>query len=186
MNEQEFIKLIEEKMDAFYHFALRMCHNREDAEDIVQEAMLKLWKNRDRMNKKQNVMSYIFTTIKNVYLDKEKSKKSKKKLYDSISYRIEKRVEFDKKDFRVLVDEDRFAYKIDMSDEVNIIDSIINTLPENMKMVVQFRDIEGYSTKETAELLNMNIASVKMSLSRARKLIRQTLIKNYKINYGNR
>lgn len=181
MNDRDFIELIEKNKQVFYRFAIRLCHNHLDAEDLVQEAVMKIWQNKGTIDKQQNIISYVFTTIKNKFIDSKRSVKArmeemninKNDIYSDINdYYKDENADIEK--------------KFELNEATNIINKIINTLPINMKMVVQLRDIEGYSTKDTAEILDMNVVNVKVNLSRARKQIRNILIQKYKMkNYGN-
>jgi len=67
--------------------------------------------------------------------------------------------------------------KTDLSELAEKIKEIIKSLPEQMKTIMQLRDIEGYDYEEIAEILGMNENALRVNLSRARKKVREILIK---------
>ena len=74
------------------------------------------------------------------------------------------------------------ARQVEANDGVSIVFRIMETLPEQQKLVLQLRDVEQFEFKEIAEILDSNETAVRVSLSRARKAVREQLIKQY--NYG--
>jgi RNA polymerase sigma-70 factor (ECF subfamily) len=63
--------------------------------------------------------------------------------------------------------------------------TIIDTLPENQKMVIHLRDIEGLGYDEIAEIMSMSLNNVRVNLSRARKKVRDTIIKAQNYEFSN-
>jgi RNA polymerase sigma-70 factor (ECF subfamily) len=72
--------------------------------------------------------------------------------------------------------------KLEYIDSVNRVHLLIDNLPNQQKMIIQLRDIEQYDFKEICEMVNMKPTAVRVSLSRARKTIREQLTKQH--NYG--
>jgi len=72
--------------------------------------------------------------------------------------------------------------RIEFNDSVSLVHKLIENLPEQQKLIIQLRDIEEYEFDEIAEMLNMQPTAIRVSLSRARKTIREQLIKQH--NYG--
>lgn len=181
MNDREFIELIEKNKQVFYRFAMRLCRNRQDAEDLVQEALMKIWQIKGSIDKEQNIISYVFTTIKNKFIDSKRSGNAHLGVIN-----INDNDNFSDIDYHHKDENTNIERIIELNELTNIINTIINTLSMNMRLVVQLRDIEGYSTKDTADILDMNIVNVKVNLSRARKQIRNILTQKYKMkNYEN-
>ena len=72
--------------------------------------------------------------------------------------------------------------QVELNDSVDWVSKIIEELPEQQKIILQLRDIEEYEFEEIAKMLNINPTAVRVSLSRARKTIREQLTKQH--NYG--
>ena len=70
----------------------------------------------------------------------------------------------------------------EITNQRKLMNTIINSLPEQQKMIIQLREIEGYEFEEIATITDMNINAVRVALSRARKAIKEELVKMY--NYG--
>ncbi len=71
------------------------------------------------------------------------------------------------------------------TDMKNKVINIINTLPEQQKMVIQMRDVEGLDYDEIAEVMEMSLNNVRVNLSRARKKVRDILIKAQNYEFSN-
>lgn len=164
MEFNEFINIVIPLKNKMYRLARRLLKETEEAEDSVQDAFVKLWVKRDIIKNTGSLESLSMITVKNICLDKLKAKR--------------------RTNLR-LVDEDIKAdsttpYRIAVgSNYKEIIDKIIGKLPEQQKMVVQLRDVEGMTNEEVAEILKVNNSAVRTALSRARKTIRESLIEEY-------
>jgi len=109
------------------------------------------------------------TITKNLCLDKLKSKKNKT---DELTIRNQGM-------------NDLTPYKsIELSESVKNVQRIINTLPEQQRMIVQLRDVEGYEFEEISEILQLSINTIRVNLSRARKKIRSSYLKTYNYEFA--
>ena len=72
--------------------------------------------------------------------------------------------------------------KTEISDSVSIVHELITKLPEQQQLIIQMRDIEQYEYEEISEILEIKPTAVRVALSRARKTVREQLIKQH--NYG--
>jgi RNA polymerase sigma-70 factor (ECF subfamily) len=139
----------------------------EEAEDATQEILMKLWNNKERIEDYRNVEAFSMTMTKNFCLDRLKSKQAQNlkivhSNYQDNSTSLQKQVE--------------------ARDSVDWVAKIIEDLPEQQKMVLQLRDIEEYEFDEIAKVLDMNETAIRVSLSRARKTIREKLTNTHR--YG--
>lgn len=167
MDQKEFINIITPFKDKIFRVAKRLLVSTEEAEDATQDIIVKLWDKKSTLKNYNNIEAFAITITKNHCLDQLKSKRvSNLKIvhtnYASNDKSIDKNIE----------DED----------SVNWIEKEINNLPEQQKLIVQMRDIEEFEFEKIAEILNMNETAVRVALSRARKTIRENMIKIY--NYG--
>lgn len=147
-----------------YRFAKRLLKNTEEAEDVVQEVFIKLWNKRNNLEDYKSIEAFAMIVTKNLCLDKLKSKKNKTVELNS--------------NFTIKNDSTPYS-KMVLSDTIDKVNKIIDKLPEQQKIIIQLRDIEGYDFDEIAEIMKLNLNTIRVNLSRARKKVRDTLVKTY-------
>ena len=166
MNDHEFISLIKPFKDKLFRIAKRMLISVEEAEDATQEVIYKLLKTDIKALKSVEAMAVIMT--KNYCLDQLKSKRSSNLKLVHTNYSDSNSLE------KQIVDKDSYSH----------VEIIINSLPEQQKLIVQLREIEEYEFAEIARIMDMNETAIRVSLSRARKIIKEKYAEIN--NYGNR
>ncbi|SFU55757.1 RNA polymerase sigma-70 factor, ECF subfamily [Pustulibacterium marinum] len=167
MNASSFLDTVMPFKDKMFRLAKRLLVSTEEAEDATQEILLKLWKSNERISSYKSVEAFAMTMTKNYCLDRLKSKQAGNlKLvhsnYTDESVSLQRNVE--------------------NKDSLEWMQRILKTLPEQQRMVLQLRDIEQYDLEEIAEMMEMKNSAVRTSLSRARKAVREALIKTHR--YG--
>jgi RNA polymerase sigma-70 factor (ECF subfamily) len=167
MKQADFLHIVLPFKDKMYRLAKRLLTSNEEAEDATQEVLLKLWSKNDQIEKYNNVEAFAMTMTKNFCLDRLKSKQANNLKLVHSNYK----------------DENTSLQKqVEVEDSLSWVQKIMETLPEQQKMVLQLRDVEQYEFDEIAEMLNMNPTAIRVALSRARKAVREQLIKKH--NYG--
>jgi len=147
-----------------FRFALTFVKDEELAKDVVQEVLIKVWEKRGEMVFVQNLEAWCMQITRNKALDKLRSKHVKRT--DQFEVQLDTRKERDT------------PYAVtERSQLMNRIQGLIDALPQRQREVMQLRDIEGYSYKEIAENLDIDINLVKTNLFRARRKIKESLIK---------
>lgn len=167
MNQQEFIITISPFKDRLFRLAKRLLVSTEEAEDATQEVLVRLWNNREKLGGYSSVEALAVTITKNYCLDQLKSKRATEMRIVHSNYT------------------DRQAglqQRAEDRDSLDWVEKIMDTLPEQQKMIVQLRDIEEYEFEDIAKILDMNETAVRVALSRARKTIREELAKKH--SYG--
>ena len=167
MQQKEFINMVMPFRDKLYRMAKRLLVSREEAEDATQEVLLKLWTKSESMSNYRSVEAFAMTMTKNFCLDRLKSKQAGNLKLVHSNYQDENT---------------SVQKKIEAKDSVNWVEKIMNELPEQQKMVLQLRDIEDYDYDEIAEMLDMKPTAIRVTLSRARKAVREKLMEKH--NYG--
>jgi RNA polymerase sigma-70 factor (ECF subfamily) len=169
MTPEEFRKTILPEGRRLYALAFRYLNNREEAEDTVQEVMMKLWAERDRKRDYASTAAWCTIVTRNHCID---------------ALRRKKRI-----DFRDISEANSSTghgtYHPGESDDqeaVQMIRSIISRMKEPYRSAVILRDMEGYSYEESAEAMQTSINTLRTILSRARKNIRNEMERLY--NYG--
>ena len=150
-----------------YRFALRMLGQQAEAEDITQDTFFKLWSKKNELSKYKSLEALAMTITKNLCLDKMKS--HNRFQVDIVNAGNQEAPE---NPYR----------QTEAKDSLRKVGAIINALPDQQKMIIQLRDIEGFEYEEIAEALDMQVNAIRVNLSRARKTVREQLIKTY--DYG--
>lgn len=169
MKQQAFLNIIDPVKHKMYRLALRLLTSREAAEDATQEVILKLWDRKDKLNDYANVEAYAMTMTRNFCLDQLKSKQNSHLKIVHQNYES---------------GESSAQKNLEHQDELKWIEKIIMDLPEQQRIIFQLRDIEEYEFSEIAEIVQMNETAIRVALSRARKKIRETLLKKHSYGIG--
>lgn len=167
MNQSDFLKVVLPFKDKVFRLAKRFLVSTEEAEDATQELIFKLWKNKDKLANYRNIEAFAMTMTKNYCYDRLKSKQASNLTLIHSNYK-DKETSLDK--------------KLEYMDSVRKVHLLIENLPDQQKLIIQLRDIEQYDFEEICSMLQMKPTAVRVSLSRARKTIREQLTKQH--NYG--
>ncbi|CAM1343615.1 RNA polymerase sigma factor [Tenacibaculum amylolyticum] len=167
MKQSDFLKVVLPFKDKVFRLAKRLLVSTQEAEDATQELYFKLWRNKEKLSEYKNVEAFAMTMTKNYCFDRLKSKQAGNLTLVHSNYK-EKDTSLEK--------------KIEHKDSVNQVHKLIENLPEQQRMIIQLRDIEQYDFDEICEMVGMKPTAVRVALSRARKTIREALIKQH--NYG--
>lgn len=167
MNQNTFISLINPVKDKMYRLALRLLISKESAEDATQEVFLKLWNGNEKIKDYANLEAFAMTVTRNYCLDQLKSKQNSNLKMIHNNYESHERSIHD---------------QLEITDELEQVSLIIDSLPEQQKIIFQLRDIEQYEFEEIAEITKMNETAIRVALSRVRKKIREELLKKH--DYG--
>ena|SRR6478735_10690436 len=164
MNLEAFQNRVLPAKNKLFRFAFRMLGSSEEAKDVVQEVMIKVWNGREQMAEVQNMEAWCMRITKNLSLDKLRSRQ--RRATDSIDEGFEVRQE-------ALSPHEN----TELNESMLRINQLIAALPEKQRQVIHLRDIEGYSYNEICEMLELDMSQVKVSLFRARNAVREKLVK---------
>jgi len=166
MKQDEFVTTVFPFKDKLYRLAKRILVSKDEAEDAVQEVYLKLWKGRQAIKNYKNPEAFAITMTKNYCLDRLKSKQASNLKIVHTNFQNSENLE----------------KQVEANDGVGLVFKIMETLPEQQKIILQLRDVEEFEFSEIAKMLDSNETAIRVALSRARKTVRDQLIKQY--NYG--
>ena len=148
-----------------YWTAWQMTGNVQEAEDLVQEAYLKLWTKRELIEDIKNAEAYCTTLIKNLYLNQVRRKQLpiSSEPSDELIVAAE--------------NENNIEDKLEKREESLQVKWLIEHLPEQQRKIITLHDMEDMSNEEIQECTGLQPTNIRVLLSRARKTIRERLIK---------
>lgn len=145
--------------DKLFRLALRITFDRAEAEDVVQDTMIRVWNKREEWTQFGSIEAYCLTVAKNLAIDRSQKKEAQNvELTPEMEEESEASGPYDQ-----LINKERMS----------IIHRLINELPEKQRLIMQLRDIEGENYKEIAKILNLTEEQVKVNLFRARQKVKQ-------------
>ncbi len=169
-------------MGSLYSGALRMTRNAADAEDLVQEVYLRAYRGFGGFQEGTNLKAWLFRILTNTYINSYRARQRRPEQTDLDEV------------------EDLYLYKrlgamessaLSRSAEDELMDTFteptvkaaLEDLPENFRVAVMLSDVEGFSYKEIAEILDIPIGTVMSRLHRGRKALQQRLME-YAVTHG--
>lgn len=167
MTQLEFVALVNPFKDKVFRLARRILISVEEAQDVSQEILMRLWNKREQLCEYKSVEAFAMTMTKNYCLDQLKNKRASNLKIDSLEFSENR---------------SKLEEEIENKDSLNWVEKFIQVLPVQQKIILQMRDIEGYEFEQMAEILEMNETAIRVALSRARKSIRESMLKTH--SYG--
>ena len=146
--------------NVLYRLALRITLNREEAEDIVQDTLMKVWDRRDDWQDIDSIEAFSLTICRNLSLDRMKrAGASNRPIGDGEALTAD-------------TGGDPYEHTAG-KDRVEQVKRIVDSLPEKQKSCMQLRDFEGKSYKEIAQVMGITEEQVKVNIFRARQAVKQ-------------
>lgn len=160
-------------MDSLYSTALRLTRNTEEAEDLVQDTYLRAYRFFDKFQIGTNFKAWIFKILTNTFINKYRK-----------MVRTPQQVQLEKVEFGLENEDKGDAVEWSGFDEANYeelfdddIKSALSQLSEEFRMVILLADVESFSYKEIAEIIDRPIGTVMSRLFRGRKMLQKVLEK---------
>jgi RNA polymerase sigma factor (sigma-70 family) len=162
MSQERFKAEILPIRERLFHIAQRILVEEQEAEDAVQEVLLKLWHSLDSLNNYDSPAAFATTVTKNLCLDRLKVKNRQESLNDAYNERA---------------GNDNPYLQLERKNTTEILQKIIENLPPLQQAIIRMKDMEEYEVEEIAEITGTNVDAVRVNLSRARKKVREEYIK---------
>ena len=143
-----------------FRLALRITLNAADAEDVVQDTMLKVWKRRNDWQQIESIEAFCLTICRNLALDRLRHKDYQSQTLDMAA---------DPVDASHTANPEQMTVQ---RDRVRLVRQLINRLPERQRSCMQLRDIEGKSYRDIAAVLGLTEQQVKVTIFRARQAVK--------------
>ena len=167
MTKEQFHKEILPLREKLYRYALSITLDTALAEDVLQDVFIKLWTKRDQLVQVKNREAWCVRVVRNQSLDRIRQRKRQPQELKKVHYAVG--------DFAA-------ADGLEHQDLLEQIRLVLEKLPEQQREIFRLRELMGYSNAEIEEILDLNHSQVKVSLFRARQIIRKQM--NKIINYG--
>lgn len=157
-----------------FRLAMRITLNKADAEDIVQETMLKVWNKREQWPEIESIEAFCLTICRNLALDRQK----RMGLHNAAIVEASA----DEASGGVAVPDTSYHANPEeqamQRDRVALVRRLMQDLPEKQRTCMQLRDVEGKAYKDIAKVMNITEQQVKVNIFRARQTIKQKFIEN--------
>ena len=148
----EYNQCVDTHANALYRFVLKNIKDDDSAQDVVQEAFMRMWEKREEVNGEKS-KSYLFTTAYHLLIDNVRHQERFTKL-DYTSHEF-------------------YDEATSYSDLQDILHQAVEQLPPDQKMVLLLRDYEGYSYQEIGQIAGLNESQVKVYIYRARLFLKK-------------
>ena len=158
MKQDSFKSRILPLSNKLFRLALSITGNRQDAEDVVQDTLLNVWKKKDEWEHIDNWEAYCYRSTRNIAIDKISLKTNQQEAWDE---------RYDEPDVEISAQE-----KLEEEESLLMLESFIRRLPEKQRTVFQLREVEDLNYKQIAEAMDISEEQVKVSLFRARQKIK--------------
>ncbi|MDR6159743.1 MULTISPECIES: RNA polymerase sigma factor [Chryseobacterium] len=156
MTQETFRSTVFILKNEMYRFAKRFVMSSDEAEDVVQDLMIKFWQKKDELGQFGNLKSYALKAVRNECLNRLKHHDVKTGFADMQLHRSE-------------------LYSMEVNNLKDHIIGFINQLPEKQKTVIHLKDVEEYEVSEIAEMLEMEENAVRVNLMRARQKVKEQI-----------
>ena len=148
-----------------FRLALRITLNSADAEDIVQETLIKVWKKRESWDEIESIEAFCYSICRNLALDRtRRADKFNESLDETQNTAVDTSYSANPEE------------RVQQGERMMLVKALIDQLPEKQRSVIQLRDFEGKSYKEIADIMQMTDEQVKVTLFRARQTIKKKFL----------
>ncbi len=168
MTEQAFIDEVLPHQDKIYRLARNYLAD-ADSQDVVQETMVRLWQKRHDLSAYRSIQALAMVIARNLCLDRIKAKSYQNSSLDNITEPATTHTP---------------ASALETKDDVALAHSLISRLPEQQRLIIHLRDVEELEYEEIAAVVKMNVNTIRVNLSRARKTLREAIIKQHNYAYN--
>jgi RNA polymerase sigma-70 factor (ECF subfamily) len=160
-------------LDSLYNTAYRLARNAEDAQDLVQETYLKAYRSFDQFTPGTNLKAWLFKILKNTFINEYRRRQLAPRESDfaAIEENLESHVRPEAVSQSKNPEEEALEHALDQG-----VQEALDRLPPDYRMAVELADLEGFSYKEIAEILDVPVGTVMSRLYRGRRLLEDALL----------
>ena len=159
-----FERVIRPQIDSMYRFAYRLCGSRADAEDLVQDFLVRLFPKIDQLESVDKLSPWLSRGLYRLYVDSYRSSQRAARVFDTGDVRDE------------MPDERPSPFEHAHESEISAdIAAALRQLNDDQRIVVLLHDAEGYTLRELSEILDTPVGTLKSRLHRARDNLKNLL-----------
>ena len=163
--------LVRRYQGSVYGLAYHIVQNFADAEDLAQEAFLRVYKARERYEPRAKFSTWLYRIVVNLCLNELRWRKGKKAMALAVATETSSNLNVD------VLDEEQEPHEAMEEEELAVkLREIIGTLPDNQRIAILLNKYEGLSYQEVAESMETSVMAVKSLLTRARVKIKERLL----------
>lgn len=169
---EAFERLVEGYQKKVFNIAYRMLGNYDDASELAQEALIKIYKSIKSFKEESSLSTWIYRITTNVCLDELRKRKSKAVVY------IDENIRSEDEEINRQIEDNKPTpdQKAEQNELRKTINTAIQSLSQEHKIVIILRDIQGLSYDEIAEILKCPPGTVKSRINRARLSLKEILL----------
>ena len=176
IQEDDFSTIVAEHQDMVLNTCYRFVLNREDAEDIAQEVFLEAYRSLESFRQESKLSTWIYRIAVTKSLDHLRKKKRKKR-FSSLKRVIGVNNPVEE---ITLPSQETPAEVFSGGERAEILQSALDSLPDNQKTAFLLSKYDGYSNQEIAEVLHTTVSAVESLVHRAKKNLQKKLEKYYR------
>jgi len=168
---RSFELLISEYQVYAYNVAYRMLGNEEDAKDITQEALIKVYKSIHKFKETSNFSTWLYRIVMNTCKDELKKRKE-------VTLSLDKEIETDDGTVSLEIGDERLnpSVVVERNEVGHVVQEAISALPDANRIVIVLRDIQGLSYEEISQVIKEPIGTVKSRINRGRGQLKKILM----------
>src|SRR5947199_3416711 len=170
---REFEALALEHLDPLYSAALRLTKNERDAEDLVQDAFLRAFRFFDKFERGTNMKAWLFKILTNTFISRYRRRVKERTVVEGAARETTSERFIVKETNESAVNPEQYFFDKLLSDDVL---RSIDALPIDFRLVVILADLQEFSYKEIAEIIDVPVGTVMSRLYRGRKLLQKNLL----------
>jgi RNA polymerase sigma-70 factor (ECF subfamily) len=177
---REFESLSMDHLDALYSAGLRLTKNERDAEDLVQDTYLRAYRFFDKFERGTNMKAWLFKILTNTFINKYRRRVKERTVVEGAAREATNERFVTREPTESSADPEQYFFEKLLSDDVI---RSIEQLPIDFRLVVILADLQEFSYKEIAEILDVPVGTVMSRLYRGRKLLQKQLL-GYAVESG--
>ncbi|ANF98349.1 RNA polymerase sigma factor SigW [Paenibacillus bovis] len=169
-DQRAFAEIVDLYKDKIFHLGYRMLSNRHEAEDVVQETFLRVYKSLDRYDPKQKFSTWIYRIATNLCIDRLRKRKPSFSLDAELN-------DQDSTDGYALIPGDERTPESEylLTETQQLIHQAIDSLPDKYKTVMILRYLQELSLQEISDVMDMPVTTIKTRVHRGREFLRKKL-----------
>ncbi len=176
----EFERLALDHLDGLYAAALRLTRNERDAEDLVQDALLRAYRFFDRFERGTNIKAWLFKILTNTFINRYRRSVKERSIVDGPEQESVQEQVISREASDQAADPERWFFDRLLSEDVL---RAVDALPIDFRMVVILADLQEFSYREIAEIVDVPVGTVMSRLYRGRRLLQRALAR-YAVDSG--